>query len=135
LRYGTLTPVAGEGRNMSYSLNSNISPDPPGDTTKLGIPIGVVKNASMKIMWFEEIGPNDLWCLDPINNEDDTPSGRHAGQKFQNALRTGNRNTADYLAWLKAGRGNHCFFDGHVEMLAPGDIIKNNPKYWDGLRG
>jgi prepilin-type N-terminal cleavage/methylation domain-containing protein/prepilin-type processing-associated H-X9-DG protein len=135
VRYGALTPVAGDGRNMSYSLNSNISPDPPGDVSKFGMPLGVVKNASMKIMWFEEIGPNDLWCLDPINNEDDTPSGRHAGQKFQNALRTGNRNTAEYRAWLKAGRGNHCFFDGHVELMAPGDIIKNNPRYWDQLRG
>ena len=131
VRYGSLQTVPGD-RTFSYSLNSNISPSPDG-VNKLGIGLGWVKMPSEKIMWFEEIGPNDTWCLDPIFNEDDTPSGRHAGQKYQNAIRTGNRQSAEYRAWLKAGRGNHCFFDGHVESLAPGQIILR-PAYWTPLR-
>ena len=131
VRYGTITRVPGV-RDFSYSMNSNITPTPDG-MNKYGIPLGTVKLASEKIMWFEEIGPNDSWCLDPVNNEDDTPSGRHAGQKYQNALRTGNRNTAEYRAWKTAGRGNHCFFDGHVETLAPGEIL-NRSAYWSPLR-
>jgi prepilin-type N-terminal cleavage/methylation domain-containing protein/prepilin-type processing-associated H-X9-DG protein len=132
VRYGAIQSGHGE-RDFSYSLNSNITP-PNDNINKFGIPLGTVKSPSEKIMFFEEIGPNDTWCLDPINNEDDTPSGRHAGQKYQNALRTSNRNSPEYRAWSKAGRGNHCFFDGHVELLSPENIFKN-PKYWGPLRG
>jgi len=123
VRYGNLQRVAG-GRDFSYSLNSNIAPAP--DPRKPGIRLSKVKYAAERILWFEEIGPNDSWCLEPQTNEDDTPSGRHGGQQYLNALRTGNRNSAEYRRWLRAGRGNHCFFDGHVEALAPGDIILGN---------
>jgi prepilin-type N-terminal cleavage/methylation domain-containing protein/prepilin-type processing-associated H-X9-DG protein len=132
VRYGSITRVnSTEGRNFSYSMNAQLSPS-PDRLDRPGKRLGSVKYASEKIMWFEEIGPNDCWCLDPINNEDDTPSGRHAGQRYVNALRTGNRTSADYKSWLRAGRGNHCFFDGHVELLSPGDII-NHPAYYTPL--
>ena len=123
MRYGSLQRVT-SGRDFSYSLNSNIAPAP--DPRKPGIRLSRVKYAAERILWFEEIGPNDSWCLEPMTNEDDTPSGRHGGQKFLNALRNGNHSAADYRGYLKAGRGNHCFFDGHVESLAPGDIINAN---------
>ena len=136
VRYGSITRVEGDGtgRNFSYSMNSNISPDPAGDVNKFGIPLGVVKAPSEKIMWFEEIGPNDSWCLDPVNNGDDTPTGRHGGQKALNAMRDLSPGDPGYEAWRKSGRGNHCFFDGHVESLAPNQIL-TNPAYWIPLRG
>ena len=134
VRYGSLTEVQDpHGRTFSYSMNSNISPNPAGDINKFGMPLGVVKRASEKIMWFEEIGPNDSWCLDPVNNMDDTPSGRHGNQKTLNAKRDQGPGTPGYNAWLKSGRGNHCFFDGHVEELAPGQILRR-PQYWSPLR-
>jgi prepilin-type N-terminal cleavage/methylation domain-containing protein/prepilin-type processing-associated H-X9-DG protein len=134
VRYGSLTPVNGpEGRTFSYSMNSNISPVPDG-IDKLGISLGAVKAPGEKIMWFEEIGPNDSWCLDPVNNQDDTPTGRHGGQKALNAKRDQAPGSPGYNYWLKAGRGNHCFFDGHVESLAPGEILKR-PAYWTPLKG
>lgn len=149
VRYGSIQRVAGE-RNFSYSFNAATMgsndramafgwlsqwckpPTRPGPGRTLGIKLGSVKSASERIYIFEEIGPNDTLCLDPVNNEDDTPSGRHAGQKYLNALRTGNRNSPEYRAWKKAGRGNHCFFDGHVESLAPGQILDRTtfPNYW-----
>jgi prepilin-type N-terminal cleavage/methylation domain-containing protein/prepilin-type processing-associated H-X9-DG protein len=146
VRYGTITSGSGARRNVSYSFNAASMgptdramslgtwlsdwckpPVRPGTTRTLGLRLGTVKDASSKIYIFEEIGPNDGLCINPVQNEDDTPSGRHSGQKFINAVRTSNRNTPEYRAWLKAGRGNHCFFDGHVEMLAPGDIINRDP--------
>ena len=150
VRYGTVRAGSGFNRNMSYSFNAaTMNPNdvaqvngwlsvwakPPvrAGTQKLpGIRLGSVKDAAGKIFIFEEIGPNDTLCLDPVNNEDDTPSGRHSGQRYINALRISNRNTAEYRAWKKAGRGNHCFFDGHVEMLAPGDILDKTtfPNLW-----
>jgi prepilin-type N-terminal cleavage/methylation domain-containing protein/prepilin-type processing-associated H-X9-DG protein len=149
VRYGSIQRVPGE-RNFSYSFNAATMgsndrtmayswlaawckpPVKAGPGRTLGIKLGSVKGAAERIYIFEEIGPNDGLCLDPVNNEDDTPSGRHAGQKFLNAMRDGNRNSPTYRAWKKAGRGNHCFFDGHVELLAPGDIIDRTtfPNYW-----
>jgi prepilin-type N-terminal cleavage/methylation domain-containing protein/prepilin-type processing-associated H-X9-DG protein len=134
VRYGSIQAVGGsEGRTFSYSMNSNISPS-PDSIDKLGISLGAVKAPAEKIMWFEEIGPNDSWCLDPINNGDDTPTGRHGGQRALNALRDQAPGSPGYNFWAKAGRGNHCFFDGHVESLAPNDIFKH-PAYWTPLRG
>lgn len=133
VRYGSIRRVAGE-RDFSYSVNSNVSdPVNAGDWTKFGIPLGVVKSPSEKIFWFEEIGPNDGWCLDPQNNQDDTPTGRHGGQKALNAMRDAAPGTAGYNYWRLAGRGNHCFFDGHVESLAPGQIL-TRAAYWTPLR-
>ncbi len=150
VRFGTLTPIPGE-RNFSYSFNAaTMGPNdramslgtwlsnwckPPvkaGPTRTLGLKLGSIKSASERIYIFEEIGPNDGLCINPVTNEDDTPSGRHAGQKFLNAKRIPARNTAEYVAWKKAGRGNHCFFDGHVEMLAPAAIIDDTtaPNLW-----
>jgi len=155
VRYGALQQVPNE-RNFSYSFHAlTMNPrDPgagliapfaqfvqggrvqPGNKRILGVRLSSIKYASERIYIFEEIGPNDTLCLDPVNNEDDTPSGRHAGQRFLNALRAGNRGSTEYQSWLQNGRGNQCFFDGHVESIPPGDIILkphppgNPPNYY-----
>ena len=149
VRYGSVTAGSGAKRNMSYSFNAaTMNPNDvamvnswlaqwaknpkPGTKKLAGIRLGTIKDPSAKIFIFEEIGPNDTLCLDPVNNEDDTPSGRHSGQRYINAMRISNRNTAEYRAWKAAGRGNHCFFDGHVELLAPGQILDKTdfPNLW-----
>ncbi|HZN68243.1 MAG TPA: type II secretion system protein [Tepidisphaeraceae bacterium] len=150
IRYGSVQRVVGGDRNFSYSFNAATMgsndrtmaytwlaqwckpPTRVGNRRVLGLRLGSVKGASERIYIFEEIGPNDGLCLDPVNNEDDTPSGRHGGQKFLNAMREPNRGSPKYYAWRKAGRGNHCFFDGHVESLAPGQILDRTtfPNYW-----
>jgi prepilin-type processing-associated H-X9-DG protein len=61
-------------------------------------------------------------------NDDDTPGGRHGGQKALNAMRDLNANSEAYRTWLRAGSANYCFFDGHVEALAPGQIL-NDKRY------
>jgi prepilin-type N-terminal cleavage/methylation domain-containing protein/prepilin-type processing-associated H-X9-DG protein len=154
VRYGAVQQVPGD-RNFSYSFNAATMdgtdrtmaygawlsgwckpPIQPSSERKYGLRLGSIKRASSKIYIFEEIGPNDGLCVNPVFNEDDTPSGRHSGQKYLNALREPDRNSAQYRAWLKAGRGNHCFFDGHVESIAPGEIIsrtgttENIHYYW-----
>jgi len=148
-RYGT--PVSGSGikRTMSYSFNAATmhpndvtmvngwlsvwAKNPKPGTRKLaGIRLGTIRSASERIYIFEEIGPNDGLCLDPVNNHDDTPGGRHAGQRFLNSMRNTDRNSPVFRAWSQIGRGNHCFFDGHVEVLTPNDIIKQTafPNKW-----
>ena len=142
VRYGSIVRVGGEGRDFSYSFhaytmdrNDKRAAYFQGASPKTqilpGIRLGSVRGAASKIYIAEEIGPNDTFWLHPMNdtfrgigqNDDDTPSGRHAGQKFLNALRNTNVSSREYKAWKTAGKGNQCFFDGHVEPLSPGDIL------------
>ena len=146
MRYGSLRPVTGgQERNFSYSFHAytgdrgdaNLSqyridtPNPRPTGYKPGIRLGSVKSAANRIYIWEEVGPNDGWCLHPMDdtfrgivaNQDDVPSGRHGGQKALNAGRDQPPGSPGYNQWLKAGSGNFCFFDGHVEALAPGQIL------------
>src|SRR5688572_24327631 len=78
-------PIAGHPydpaypRNVSYSLNRGI--EKPGTTNKqLGIQLSKVKESANKIMIYEELAPNDAWCIMGFgSSSDDHPSGRHAG--------------------------------------------------------
>jgi prepilin-type N-terminal cleavage/methylation domain-containing protein/prepilin-type processing-associated H-X9-DG protein len=147
--------VSGEDRNMSYSFNSqtNDSADhlrggaqfaPPG------IRISTVSRPTERIYIFEEIAPNDSWCLmydmspngDIANfnmtigsfwRGDDLPSGRHAGQKFLNGIRDQAVGSPEWWKWAKVGKGNFVFFDGHVETLSPADLY-HKPDYFGPLR-
>jgi len=123
VRYGGLKYVP--GRNFSYSLNSHITDDDYHDNVSnkdiyLGIRISRVKRAAQKIMIFEELAPNDAWCLNPYNNTDDVPSGRH-GKRKTGTLVNGSIE--------KQGQGNHCFFDGHVEGMSPNAIFIDHTLY------
>jgi len=122
-----------DGRNFSFSLHAHTTQKGDvawtgGGKRLLGIRNGSVKNASQRIYIWEEVGPNDTWCLNPNTNPDDIPSGRHQGQKFLNTK----RNINDRGGWRYAGRGNHVFFDGHVELLTPGEILDNMIKNPNG---
>lgn len=105
-------------RNFSYSFNANLRSITNG--LRVSVPLRLIIDPAQKIMIWEEIGPNDAWCLNPNSNIDDRPTGRHGrvdSLKF---------NTPEYNA---AGRGNFGFFDGHVETLSPGQIIGNLSYY------
>jgi len=140
MAYGCI--VSRAERNFSYSLHAyTLTPYdsewpagglPAGPKMLQGIVLGSVKNSSDRIYIFEELGPNDTWNLLITGggglNCDDIPTGRHQGQRFLNTKR-GTSPAAD-PAYRTSGRGNHCFFDGHVELLTPGDILDpiNGPK-------
>ena len=149
VRYGNIQEVPGD-RNFSYSFhaytgqkddfelaNWRVDGAVPGSGPKLGIRIGSVKSGADRIYIWEETGPNDTWCLHPMDdtfrgiakNLDDTPGGRHGGSKAANGLRDVNANSPAYLQWLKAGSANYCFFDGHVEALSPGQILNDTRQY------
>ena len=142
--------VPGIVRNFSYSFHaySQDRTDPEmglfridqvarGSVPKPGIRIGSIKSAADRIYIWEEVGPNDGWCLHPITdtfrgitrNKDDYPTGRHGGNKALNAMRDAAEGSPNWNQWLKAGAGNHCFFDGHVESLAPGAIMNDRRQY------
>jgi hypothetical protein len=128
-------PQAGDVRNFSYSFNAYINHPKDrartsGGPRMLGIPLGRVRNSGDKIMICEELAPNDLWWLmygldgvDRNPRTDDWPAGRHAGQKYIGAGRQPNLNSPEYVRYLDVGRGNHCFFDGHVAVLSPKQIM------------
>lgn len=102
-------------RNFSYSLNHLI--ERGGPNTALGIKITKVQQSSLRIMVYEELAPNDAWCI-MGQSSDDVPSGRH-GSNMKSAYR-GNPNSAEYKS---KGRGCFTFFDGHVESLSPDDLL------------
>lgn len=125
LRYGGVQNVE---RNFSYSFNARVTQEADNGDNVMGevgrqaqakpepiaIKFSQVLKASEKILIFEELGPNDGWCLRPYNNPDDFPSGRH-GYRSLKEVQQG-------VPELK-GTGNYCFFDGHVESLPPTAIL------------
>ena len=118
-------PVAGHAtmaaypRNTSYSLNSYIEqPAPLNGDQYLGIKMTKVKESASKILIYEELAPNDAWCIIGRSG-DDVPSGRHGA-----GMKQSYRNQPDHPEYKSKGRGNFGFFDGHVESLAPKDLLK-----------
>ena len=108
-------------RNYSYSFNNRIQQAESG-VPKVGIRIGSVKNAAERILLYEELAPNDTWCIMGAHI-DDIPSARHGNNLSANVLRDPNSK-----AYNQAGRGNHGFFDGHVESLSPQVLLPPRPK-------
>jgi len=103
-------------RNSSYSLNRFML----RDQNKLGIRLGSVQSAAQKIMIYEEMAPNDSWCI-MGNSVDDLPSPRH-GLRMRSNPRL-NPNSRDFLN----GSGNYGFFDGHVELIPVTRLIPPKP--------
>jgi competence protein ComGC len=136
---------SGDTRNFSYSWNAYINVPEDKSRTQggprlLGIQLGRVRNSGDKVMICEELAPNDLWwdlysTLDGVSpglNTDDWPSGRHAGQKYIGSGRQADMGSPEYVRYLDIGRGNHCFFDGHVAVLSPKQLmtLPQGPNYF-----
>lgn len=111
-------------RNFSYSMNSLIRRDSGGP--RLGLQLSKVRNSSERIMLYEELAPNDTNGIMGMKHKDDVPSGRHG-----KSMRDSFRNDPTSPGYYTAGLGNHCFFDGHVELLTPGSLLppKGRPQY------
>jgi len=80
-------------------------------------PVVKVRLPSSRILIHEELAPNDSYCIMGLNT-DDVPSGRH-GKNMKDSF----RNDPTNPEYKTNGRGNHCFLDGHVESLAPAELI------------
>jgi prepilin-type processing-associated H-X9-DG protein len=108
------------GRNMSYSLHQHIVADDGG--TLGSIRFAQVPRPADKIMIFEEIGPNDSFCVDlhVPDRWDDQPTARHGSSRVYGKDIDSNRN-----ADRKIGKGNYCYFDGRVESYTPQQIYDN----------
>jgi prepilin-type N-terminal cleavage/methylation domain-containing protein/prepilin-type processing-associated H-X9-DG protein len=99
-------------RNCSYSLNRFMY-RPEIESTKgpsLSLRLGSIKNSARKIMIYEELAPNDSWCI-MGSDVDDKPSPRHGL-----SMRANPRPDPPNKAYLQ-GLGNYGFFDGHVEPI------------------
>jgi len=103
-------------RNVSYSFNQFIYRD-IGGVPGLGLQMARVKESSSRILIYEELAPNDSWCIMGYSG-DDVPSGRHS-----TSMSVAYRNQPNTTQYKTMGRGNHCFFDGHVESLSPSDLL------------
>jgi prepilin-type processing-associated H-X9-DG protein/prepilin-type N-terminal cleavage/methylation domain-containing protein len=120
-------------RNVSYSLNSYIRRDNfPGGSPlpTLGLQISSVMESAQRIMIYEEMAPNDSWCI-MGDSTDDIPSARHSANTKDN-YRVPNPTAPEYRT---KGRANFCFFDGHVEMLSPNDVLRPLTPIPPGTRG
>jgi prepilin-type N-terminal cleavage/methylation domain-containing protein/prepilin-type processing-associated H-X9-DG protein len=117
------------GRNYSYSLNYKMMNFAAGDSVgnanpKPGIRLNQVVTPAGKIMMYEELAPNDTYCVPGLFGADDMPTARHGSNLSANALRNPNSNI-----FKDAGRGNMCYFDGHVESLSPRTLMDPNQKF------
>jgi len=101
-------------RNCSYSLNRYLLRPDQGKGA-LGLRLGSVRSAARKIMLYEELGPNDSWCI-MGDDVDDYPSPRHGL-----SMRANPRASPPNKAFLQ-GMGNYGFFDGHVESLVTAQV-------------
>jgi prepilin-type N-terminal cleavage/methylation domain-containing protein/prepilin-type processing-associated H-X9-DG protein len=115
-------------RNLSYSFNSLIERPGSADTAP-GLKLDKVLQGSTKIMIYEELAPNDTWCI-MGRSPDDVPSGRHAM-----GMRTDFRNNPNSPDYKSKGRGNFGFFDGHVESLSPGQVLANKKYHVPLIKG
>ena len=121
------------GRNYSYSFNHLLLQ--PGDFVrntepKLGKRIGSIPRGAEKIMIYEELAPNDTYCVapdlfDPTGGGADMPTARHGSKEALNALRQPGSN-----AYMNSGRGNFCYFDGHVEQHSPREMMDFRNRKW-----
>jgi prepilin-type N-terminal cleavage/methylation domain-containing protein/prepilin-type processing-associated H-X9-DG protein len=111
-------------RNFSYSFNNLMLTD-NDDPNKLqwGVRINRVRSPAEKIMIYEEYAPNDTWGIMGWTGTSDIPSNRHGTSSKGNARKDPKSPDYNY-----SGKGNHCFFDGHVESLSPGDLIPTTGK-------
>ena len=127
LRYGGVQNIE---RNFSYSFNARVTQEAEDENLRRSegglsgfkrypgtISFAQIVKPAEKIYIFEELGPNDGWCLDPATNPDDYPSGRH-GYRSLKEVQNG--------VPEKKGTGNHAFFDGHVEGLPPTAILSSS---------
>ena len=78
---------------------------------------------------YEELAPNDSWCI-MGDSGDDVPSGRHSANMSQVY-----RNSPQSYEYRMKGRGNFCFFDGHIELLSPDDLLRPLKPIPPGTRG
>ncbi len=110
-------------RNVSYSFNYLINRDVSGPS--LGLVITKVRQPASRILIYEELAPNDSWCI-MSQSTDDVPSGRH-GKNMKDSY----RNNPSSPQYATLGLGNFCFFDGHVEAIAPGSLLppRGSPQY------
>jgi len=121
----------GGTRNFSYAMNAWIridpdlgNPNPARRTNKYtSVRLPKVMKPAEKIIWYEEVGPNDAYCVNPHASIDDLPTPRHGSPKA--ALSNYSGAAYGNPIYRNAGRGNHCFFDGHVESMTPSQIIDN----------
>jgi prepilin-type processing-associated H-X9-DG protein len=117
-------------RNYSYSMNHLVCQQTDNTrsssgTPKIGIKLAGVKESGNRILWYEELAPNDTWGI-MGRHIADIPSARHGSREALNALRDPNSRAYNY-----AGRGNMCFFDGHVATHSPRELLDplTGPKY------
>ena len=127
----TMDPVL--GRNYSYSFNHLLlqSGDFVRNTEpKLGKRIGSIARGAEKIMIYEELAPNDTYCVapdlfDPAGGGADMPTARHGSKDALNALRQPGSN-----AYMNSGLGNFCYFDGHVTQHSPRELMDARNRKW-----
>ena len=121
------------GRNYSYSMNHlimQVDKDFVRNTAPLpGIRISTVMQSAAKIMIYEELAPNDTYCVAPDlfagGAGADLPTARHGNREALNALRD-----PTSVAYQNSGRGNFCYFDGHVESHSPKELMDDRNRNW-----
>lgn len=100
-------------RNFSYSFNANIRV--LGDTNATTtIKLRQVVQPGVRVLIYEEFAPNDAWCCGN-GDSDDWLTGRHGGENSSSYTESPTNYQDE--TYRHIGKGNVCYFDGHVDMM------------------
>jgi prepilin-type N-terminal cleavage/methylation domain-containing protein/prepilin-type processing-associated H-X9-DG protein len=106
-------------RNFSYSFNINIRPNLATSAT---LKLQQIAQPTKRVMIYEEFAPNDGACFGP-GDSDDWLTGRHGGTNTESL--TNYQSTA----YTNTGRGNVCYFDGHIELMTVNYYFTNQSHF------
>jgi prepilin-type N-terminal cleavage/methylation domain-containing protein/prepilin-type processing-associated H-X9-DG protein len=95
-------------RNFSYSFNAGIR-----GSAYTAMYLRQIAQPTVRVLIYEEFGPNDGACYGPTD-EDDWLTGRHGGTNSTYVESATNYQNETYR---EIGRGNVCYFDGHVDLM------------------
>ena len=112
-------------RNFSYSMNANVRLDYPPVEKQNTLKYIQVLQPALRVMIYEEFGPNDFCCYGP-GDSDDWLGGRHGGQASSLYANMSAYQTAMYNS---IGRANVCYFDGHIAPMTVKEFFTNTAHY------
>jgi prepilin-type N-terminal cleavage/methylation domain-containing protein/prepilin-type processing-associated H-X9-DG protein len=95
-------------RNFSYSFNVGIRAYGLGT-----LKFRQIVQPTIRVMIYEEFAPNDGGCFGPTDS-DDWLTGRHGGTNTTSVENPTNYQNESYR---ETGRGNVCYFDGHIDLM------------------
>ena len=106
-------------RNFSYSFNVGIR------NGLNALYFRQIAQPTVRVLIYEEFAPNDGGCYGP-SDSDDWLTGRHGGTSSTSVENPSNYQNETYR---DIGRGNVCYFDGHIDLMTVSYYFANTSHF------